>query len=111
MAHISKDGENDATAKDRGECVDSGNVCAVTDEISVVLVVRPQRRHPAESAAEGVEDLSPSVNPDLSVIKKETGKERKKRDVNNLRYRLSFNISAQSIRPGSNGLAPRTWRT
>lgn len=77
MAHVSEHGEDDGAAVKRGERVDARDVGAVGDKVAVVLVVRAERDHAAEGAAERVEHLRAGVDPDLYVWegdRRETGR-------------------------------------
>ena len=76
MTHVTEDGEDDAASENGGEGVDAGDVRAIADKVSVVLVVGPQRRHAAESATERVEDLSPGIDPNLEKRERKGEKSR-----------------------------------
>ena len=82
MTHVSEDGEDDASSEDGRESINPRDVSAVADKISVILVVGSQCRHAAESAAKGVKDLSPSIDPNLEGQKKKgEGKKRTKINI------------------------------
>ena len=67
MAHVAEDREDDAASDDGGQGDEAGHHDRVLDEVAVKLVVGAQGNQAAEGAVEGVEDLSPGVNPDLRL--------------------------------------------